>query len=647
MKKRYLIMLIIAIVLVLCIGAGFAFAYFFTDVFKSNKDLFLKYISQNTEIMDFVNDNDVKAYSDKQKQTSYTSEGTIKTNVTFPDSSQAQIANALQNCNISFNNKVDNANKYFNGTVKANYSDNQSIEFNLYRNNDVFAGKINDVLYKYVGFENNNLKEFAQKMNLPTEVISAISNKIEFSKIENSLNVFSDEDISALKNKYLKIITDNLTDDMFSKETSSDEIIYSITLNETQSKTIIVALLNNLKDDEIIINKLKASFINNYNLTEETVNPYVDQFKQKIQDLIDSINSSTSTGTTGSGNFADALEQTLGSENTVQEPSQSNTESNLTIKVHSQQRQLVKTDFILGDVGSLVLSKSDDGVKVQIFQNNNEIISSYMQKIKSPTEIKYELVFSLNNNQIFDLTVGYAGLDTNSVNENSELSFDIDLGNSTITDAKTKIVTNYKATKTFDSIQKEEIQNSDILFLNTAPSIGNIETLYKNIETKFVGLNQTKLQALGLTNEQNPFGYYIPSVIPVCANYVVLNPDKAPYFSIPAILTGTSVAILTGENSILRKASNASNDLAISNVKEDVLVTANEALQNYYSAKYSKNSNTDQTPFSAVETALKKFKSKDVNIEYTYSNKIITLKNKKDSKTVTGTLADDGKIKWN
>ena len=647
MKKRYLIMLIIAIVLVLCIGAGFAFAYFFTDVFKSNKDLFLKYISQNTEIMDFVNDNDVKAYSDKQKQTSYTSEGTIKTNVTFPDSSQAQIANALQNCNISFNNKVDNANKYFNGTVKANYSDNQSIEFNLYRNNDVFAGKINDVLYKYVGFENNNLKEFAQKMNLPTEVISAISNKIEFSKIENSLNVFSDEDISALKNKYLKIITDNLTDDMFSKETSSDEIIYSITLNETQSKTIIVALLNNLKDDEIIINKLKASFINNYNLTEETVNPYVDQFKQKIQDLIDSINSSTSTGTTGSGNFADALEQTLGSENTVQEPSQSNTESNLTIKVHSQQRQLVKTDFILGDVGSLVLSKSDDGVKVQIFQNNNEIISSYMQKIKSPTEIKYELVFSLNNNQIFDLTVGYAGLDTNSVNENSELSFDIDLGNSTITDAKTKIVTNYKATKTFDSIQKEEIQNSDILFLNTAPSIGNIETLYKNIETKFVGLNQTKLQALGLTNEQNPFGYYIPSVIPVCANYVLLNPDKAPYFSIPAILTGTSVVILTGENSILRKASNASNDLAISNVKEDVLVTANEALQNYYSAKYSKNSNTDQTPFSAVETALKKFKSKDVNIEYTYSNKIITLKNKKDSKTVTGTLSDNGEIKWN
>ena len=547
MKKRYLIMLIIAIVLVLCIGAGFAFAYFFTDIFKSNKDLFLKYISQNTEIMDFINDKDIKAYADKQKQTPYTSEGTIKTNVTFPDSSQAQIANALQNCNISFNNKVDNTNKYFNGSIKANYSDNQSIEFDLYRNNDVFAGKINDVLYKYIGFENNNLKELAQKMNLPNEIISAISNKIEFSKIENSLNVFSDEDISALKNKYLKIITDNLTDDMFSQEKSSDEIIYSVTLNKNQINTIIVEILKSLKDDEIIINKLKASFINNYNLTEETVNPYIDQFKETMQNLIDSINTSTSAKSLGNGNFIDTLEQSTGSENTIQEPSQNNTEYNLTIKVHSQQSQLIKTDFILDDVGSLILSKSDDGVKVQIFQNNNEVISSYMQKLKSPNETKYELVFSYNNNQIFDLTVGYSGLDTNSVNENSELSFDIDLENSTITNAKTKFVTNYKATKTFDNIQKEEIQNSDILFINTAPSKESIETLFNRIENKFIELNQNKIESIGLTKSQNPFIYYLPSIIPICANYGILNPSKMIYFA-PLGIASISSGIIVYNN---------------------------------------------------------------------------------------------------
>ena len=379
MKKRYLIMLIIAIVLVLCIGAGFAFVYFFTDTFKSNKTLFFKYISQNTQIMNFINDDDIKAYSDKQKQTPYTSEGTIKTNVTFPDSSEAQIANALQNCNISFNGKVDNTNKYFRETIKANYSDSQSLEFELYRNNDIFAAKINEVLYKYLGIDNNNLKDFYKKMNIPEDVISALPNKIESNNISNSVNVYSKEDFSSIKDKYFKIITDNLTDDMFSKEKSSEETIYSVTLNESQIKTILVKLLESLKDDEIIINKAKESLINNYNLTEETINPYIDQYKEQIQKLIDNLNNESSSIIEG------------------QESTQSNNEFNITIKVHSQKRKLEKTEFIINDIGSLIVTKSDDGIKVQIMKDVNEIVSTYIQKIKSPNETKYELVFSLNN----------------------------------------------------------------------------------------------------------------------------------------------------------------------------------------------------------------------------------------------------------
>ena len=530
MKKRYLIMLIIAIVLVLCIGAGFAFAYFFTDALKNNKTLFFKYFSQNSEIMDFMKDEDIKSYSEKQKQTPYTSEGTIKTNVTFPDSSKAQIANALQNCNISFNGKVDNTNKYFKKNIKANYSDNQSLEFELYRNKDVFATKINDVLYKYLGIENNNLKDFAEKMGFSEMYFKdsaiTIPNKIELSNIENSLNVYSKEDLSSLKDKYLKIITDNLSVDMFSKEKTSEETIYSITLNETEVKTIIVKLLDALKDDEVIINKAKENLINNYNLTEETINPYINQYKEQIQNLIDTLN-------TESSNIVENQEST-----------QSNDEANITIKVHSQKRKLVKTEFIISNMESLIISKSDDGIKFQIMKDENEVISTYIQKIKSPNETKFELVFSINNNQVFDLTTGFSGLDTNSVHENSELSFDIDLGNSSISDAKTKFVCSYHNTKTFGDIQKDEIPNSEIILLNTAPSIESIEGLYKNIENKFVEINRTKLQALGLTDGQNPFMYYIPSIITICANYGIQNPNKILYASpIGVVVISTGVMV--------------------------------------------------------------------------------------------------------
>ena len=639
MKKRYLIMLIIVIALVICIGAGLAFVYFFTDTFKSNRALFIKYFTQNSEILNFINDADIQEYSEKQKQTPYTLEGTIKTNVTFPDSSEATIANALQNCNITFDGKVDNLNKYFSETIKANYSDTQSMEFNLYRNSDIYAFKIGEVLYKYVGIENNNLKDFAKKMNLPEEIIPAIPNKFELKTLENSLNIYSQDDIYSLKDKYLKIITDNLTDDMFSKEKTSEDTVYSITINETQAINILVKILETLKDDEIIINKLKANLMNNYNLTEETINPYINQYKELIQHLIDNLNSNSSTSITEN-------ETTDMSKDALEDINSTSTDNkkdfNLIIKVHSQKSKLIKTEFILNDIGSIILSNSDDRFKIQIFKETSEVVSAYIQKIKSPTETKFEIVFSYNDEQIFDLTVSYSGFDTNSVHESSELSFDIDLANSSISNSKTKFVSSYQNTKTFGNVEKEELPSSDILLLNTAPSKENIETLYKNIETKLIELNKTKLQALGLTEDQNPFIYYIPSIATIGSTYVIQNPDKAQYFSIPTILAGTSIAMLNGDNTILREASNKTNETNIANVKEDIMLTVNQALVDYNSTN-----NKSETSFSYIEKALKNFKPSNNNIEYTYNNRIITIKNKNTSETITGTLSDDGNIKWN
>ena len=574
MKKRYLIMLIIAIVLVIALGAGFAFAYFFTDIFRSNKQLFSKYISQNKQIVEILKDEDVKAYSEKQKNTPYTSEGTIKTNVTFPDSSEAQIANALQNCNITFVGKTDNSNKYMHQSIKANYSDTQSMQFDLYRNGDIYAGKINEVLFKYVGIENNNLKEFATKMQLPEEIKSALPNKIDLNSLTNVSNIFTDEEKSSLKEKYLKIITDSLTDDMFSKEKSSEDTIYTLTIDPAQATNIILKILENLKEDELIITKLKNYAINNFNLTEQNVETYVTQYKELLQKGIDGINSAVERKNTaspaqspftldtdiqtdtsnGSGEFIDTPQTPIDTTNSEIEPTQNfdapvtssqtltestdfgttntlNTESSessnsktyLTIKVHTNKGSLQKTEIIISDIANFVITKSDDGVKFESINNGETVISAFIQKIKSPNETKFEFAFSKQNTQIFDLMVGFSGLDTDTVHENSELTFDYDLGNSTITDAKTKFVSTYKNTKTFGAIQKDEIQNSEILLINTAPSMKNLETLYNNVAAKTAQINNTKLQALGLTEDQNPFMYYVPSIVPIGATYVMQN----------------------------------------------------------------------------------------------------------------------------
>ena len=78
MKKKLKVAIIIAVVLLIAlVGTGFC-VYFFTDTFKSEKQLFLEYISESKEFLDIVKDEDFTKYQEKQKETPYTNKGTIK-----------------------------------------------------------------------------------------------------------------------------------------------------------------------------------------------------------------------------------------------------------------------------------------------------------------------------------------------------------------------------------------------------------------------------------------------------------------------------------------------------------------------------------------------------------------------------------------
>ena len=647
MKKRHIIMLIFTIVIILCIGAGVVFAYFFTDLFKSNKTLFSKYIVKNSELFELFEDKEIKAYSEKQKSTPYSSEGTIKTNVTFPDSSKVQLANALQNCNITFNEKVDNSNKYYKKTIKTNYSDLQSIEYDLYRKDDIFALKIVDVFYKYVGFENNNLKEFATKMQLPEQITSIIPNKINLEDLKNNLNIYSAEEKSALREKYLKIVTDNLTNDMFSKEKSAEDTVYILKINNSQLNMICTKLLEALKEDDIIINKVKEKLINNYNFTEENIQTYVTGYKNMIQNLIDHLNTEKSNQTSNDVSETNIEENTYPTQSNIinsitpyseSEDQTSYTEKTITIKVHSENGKLSKTEINYNDTYNFVITKSDDCTKFELIQNNSEIISAYTQKFKSPIETRFEFSLSKENSQLFNLTTSFSGLDTNSVNESSELTFDLDLNNSTITNSKTKFIVNYKNTKTFGDFQKDEVPNSEILLLNTAPSLESIQTLYSNLESKFIQTNNAKLQSIGLTEQQNPLMYYIPSIATVGSIYVIQNPDKASYFSMPLILTGYSISMLIGDNNILNRASKAKVETDLGTIKEQISVDISSKIINIKGSKER---------YKVINNFLKNFKNNNDSVEYSYKDNKVTLKSKYDSSAiVTGTLSSEGIFKW-
>lgn len=118
------------------------------------------------------------------------------------------------------------------------------------------------------------------------------------------------------------------------------------------------------------------------------------------------------------------------------------------------------------------------------------------------------------------------------------------------------------------------------------------------------------------------------------------------------ILAGVSIAMLTGQNGILNRASDAGESTAVANAKEKVTLAINEAITDYYKDTYT-GSEATTTLYSASKATLDKLN----NVEEsgatiavaesgdTTKTTTVTISYKGATKA-TGTLASAGTFEW-
>ena len=228
----------------------------------------------------------------------------------------------------------------------------------------------------------------------------------------------------------------------------------------------------------------------------------------------------------------------------------SNSNEKVFIKVYVEKGKLVRTEFSTSnDDGKFVIVKTDNGARFEIVSNNANTSSSYnasIQKIKTNNDLKYNFTVANNNQQLFDLIVTYAGINTNQVHEISELNFEFDTDSSilgstpipnvntpsneqtpnnsnvTTTSSKIKFVSTYNNTKSLGAtFEKNDVKNEDIMLINSAPNAQSIQSAFAQIGQQFVNVNNSKLASIGLNSSTNPFLFYIPSVVPVGASMII------------------------------------------------------------------------------------------------------------------------------
>lgn len=271
-SKKILIAIIILVVLIVLMIGGFAIAYFATDIFKSNKELFLKYASSLTDEKAGLIDSTLKQYYEKLQTIAYENNGTLKFNVNLPNAQE--ITKRTNDFNISFAGKVDSSNKKVQQDITLDYGNDVQFPFHYRQVKDMTGLQTEYVGSNYIVVKNKNLLKSGIANNNEIETIPFLN--------DGSTPAFTAEEMKQLQEKYINTIIQELRENNFSKLKTSLGEGYQLTLDGTQIKNILNKMLETLKGDTVLLEK-----INKNSQNSETIGT------NEISEVQQSINNNT------------------------------------------------------------------------------------------------------------------------------------------------------------------------------------------------------------------------------------------------------------------------------------------------------------------------------------------------------------------
>ncbi len=244
-KNSKVVFIIIIIVIILILLMGIAYAYFATDIFKSNKELFLQYITQMGDKEEGFIELSLKQYFDKQKTTPFLDEGSLSVNITA--SNHQEQFNNTNNMNITFDGQVDKANAQVAQNISINYSDNVKFPLSYKQIDHEIGIQTNYIGSKYIVIDKdkmNDLEETQKNRN-------ALQKVQEYKKVS-----FPKEDWQRIQETYFNVLNEQLQDTDFKKIEETDSKGYQLSLSGEKLKALIVKLLETLKNDQLTLDKI-------------------------------------------------------------------------------------------------------------------------------------------------------------------------------------------------------------------------------------------------------------------------------------------------------------------------------------------------------------------------------------------------------
>ncbi len=468
-KNSKIVNVLIILVSIVIIAASIGIIYFTTDLFKSNKILFAKYVGQISM------DNTLKQYQEKKNETPYSDEGTFSVNASA-NSNSVNLEN-VNKFTVTYKGQVDTANSKAEQNININYSDSVKFPVNYRQVGNKIALQTDYVGSKYIGGENDKLDKLSTvKIDTNTAGVSTETNNQENTSTNinvdsNSINTIeklsslfnetpSEEDLSLVVNKIINVLN-GIDNSKYSKISDSTGIGYKLSLSGDDLKNATIQLLQALSQDQSALDK-----INEYLNIQESSN------KITSTDIEKEI-----TNITNNENFDNQkFEATVYKKN--------------------------------GKTNGIDISINDNELKIEKVANNTN-------------NLEYDITFtSTYNNETMKISLKakYNGIaDMQKVQENYELG--IENSENTYT---------YKLENNVDLTQSQNIEDltADNSLMLTDYDANIVSNFLTQVVQRIQEVNKMQMEQLGIQESDNPIFHLIPSFGAYANAIENLNSDK-------------------------------------------------------------------------------------------------------------------------
>ena len=178
MKKRgskVLIIVFIALILIAISGGAFAYAYLYTDIFKTEQELFAKYLAQNVaeleQTLSFTGTDEIE---EKLKQSKYEESMSIS----YTESGKLE-PNGVATVDIQ--NDPINKKMYWILSL-ATQNPEETLKLEYMNENDAYSLRFTNAVKQFLTVKNSNLKQLATNLGMDEEIVQQIPDSIDFEK---------------------------------------------------------------------------------------------------------------------------------------------------------------------------------------------------------------------------------------------------------------------------------------------------------------------------------------------------------------------------------------------------------------------------------------------------------------------------------